>query len=68
MVNNSDTKVSYKGNGQTTVFPFSFPFIQRDYIKVAIYDSLTDETKTIDSDYYVDTVANAVIYPGYELG
>lgn len=68
MVNNSDTKVSYKGNGQTTVFPFSFPFIQRDYIKVAIYDSLTDETKTIDSDYYVDTVANAVIYPGYEPG
>ena len=68
MVNNSDTKVSYQGNGQTTVFPFSFPFIQRDYIKVAIYDSLTDETKTIDSDYYVDTVANAVIYPGYEPG
>lgn len=68
MVNNSDTKVSYRGNGQTTVFPFSFPFIQRDYIKVAIYDSLTDETKTIDSDYYVDTVANTVIYPGYEPG
>ena len=68
MVNNSDTKVSYKGNGQTTVFPFFFPFIQRDYIKVAIYDSLTDETKTIDSDYYVDTIANAVIYPGYEPG
>lgn len=68
MVNNSDTKVSYQGNGQTTVFPFSFPFIQRDYIKVAIYDSLTDETKNIDSDYYVDTVANAVIYPGYEPG
>lgn len=68
MVNNSDTKVSYRGNGQTTVFPFSFPFIHRDYIKVAIYDSLTDETKTIDSDYYVDTVANAVIYPGYEPG
>jgi hypothetical protein len=68
MVNNSDTKVSYQGNGQTTVFPFSFPFIQRDYIKVAIYDSLTDETKTIDSDYYVDTVANTVIYPGYEPG
>lgn len=68
MVNNSDTKVSYQGNGQTTVFPFSFPFIQRDYIKVAIYDSLTEKTKTIDSDYYVDTVANTVIYPGYEPG
>lgn len=68
MVNNTDTKVSYQGNGQTTVFPFSFPFISGDYILVAIYDTLTDETTTLTSDYYVDTVASAVHYPGYPPG
>ena len=68
MVNNKDTKVSYKGNGQTTVFPFSFPFIKGEYIHVAIYDALTDTTVTLTKDYYVDTVAKTVNYPGYPPG
>lgn len=68
MVNNSDTKVTYRGNGQTTVFPFSFPFISKEYIHVAIYDELTDETTILTSDYYVDATAQTVTYPGYEPG
>lgn len=68
MINNKDTKVSYKGNGQTTVFPFSFPFIKAEYIHVAIYDSLTKETKILTSDYYVDSTAKTVTYPGYPPG
>ena len=68
MVNNSDTKVSYRGNGQTTVFPFTFPFIKGEYIHAAIYDETTKETVALTSDYYVDTVARTVTYPGYPPG
>ena len=68
MVNNSDTKVSYRGNGQTTVFPFTFPFIKGEYIHAAIYDETTKETVVLTSDYYVDTVARTVTYPGYPPG
>lgn len=68
MVNNRDIKVAYQGDGITTVFPFSFPFIKSEYIHVAIYDSLTKETVTLTSDYYVDSVAHTVTYPGYAPG
>ena len=68
MINNTDVKVSYAGDGTTKVFPFSFPFIQKSYIKVAIYDSLTQETVTLTSDYYVDENARTVTYPGYAPG
>ena len=68
MINNRDIKVSYRGNGQTTVFPFSFPFIKAEYIHVAIYDSLTQTTRTLTSDYYVDSTARTVTYPGYPPG
>lgn len=68
MINNSDIKVSYRGNGQTTIFPFTFPFIKPEYIHVAIYDSLTDKTKILETDYYVDAVAGTVTYPGWPPG
>lgn len=68
MINNTDTKVSYQGNGLTKVFPFSFPFIDKSYIKVALYDSLTDTTENLTADYYVDEVAKTVTYPGYAPG
>lgn len=68
MITNKDTKVSYQGNGLTTVFPFSFPFIKTEYIHVAIYDSLTLESTILTSDYYVDEVAGTVTYPGYAPG
>lgn len=68
MINNSDIKVSYRGNGQATVFPFTFPFIKSEYIRVAIYDSLTDKTRILETDYYVDAVAGTVTYPGWPPG
>ena len=68
MINNTDTKVSYQGNGLTKVFPFSFPFIDKSYIKVALYDALTDTTTQLTADYYVDAVAKTVTYPGYAPG
>lgn len=68
MINIRDTKVSYKGDGQTTVFPFSFPFLKKEYIHVAIYDELTGETTILESDYYVDAVAHTVNYPGWPSG
>ena len=68
MINNSDVKVSYQGNGSTKVFPFTFPFIDKSYIKVAIYDSLTETTTILTQDYYVDANAKTVTYPGYAPG
>ena len=68
MINNSDVKVSYQGNGSTKVFPFTFPFIDKSYIKVAIYDSLTEETEILTQDYFVDANAKTVTYPGYAPG
>lgn len=68
MVNNSDIKVSYRGNGQNINFPFSFPFFDADYICVKILDEITGNVTTLDSDYYVDTAGSKVIYPGYEPG
>lgn len=68
MVNRTDMKISYRGNGSTTVFPFSFPFLDKGYICVAIYDSTTGETKKLTKDYYVDATANTVSYPGYAPG
>ena len=68
MVNNRDIKVSYRGDGQNTVFPFSFPFIKSEYIHVAIYDELTKTTVILEDNYYVDAVAGNVIYPGWPNG
>ena len=68
MVINSDIKVAYRGDGQTTVFPFSFPYFDKDYICVRILDEETGESTTLTSDYYVDTQANTVHYPGYAPG
>lgn len=68
MVINSDIKVAYRGDGQTTVFPFSFPYIDKDYICVRILDEETGESRTLTSDYYVDDAAHAVHYPGYAPG
>lgn len=38
MVNNGETKVIYKGDGKTKVFPYTFAAIDVDTVKVAIYD------------------------------
>lgn len=68
MISTNTTKVTYKGDGQTTVFPFSFPFNSTDYVHVAIYDTETKEITYPTKDYIVDEVAHTVTYPGYAKG
>ena len=68
MVNNGETKVIYKGDGKTKVFPYTFAAIDVDTVKVAIYDETTDMERILTKDYYVDAVAKTVTYPGYAPG
>lgn len=68
MIEQSVTKVSYTGDGSTKVFPFSFPFNKASDIHAAIYDSSTEATTELTSDYYVDTSGKKFCYPGYPPG
>ena len=68
MISNSDIIVTYRGNGVTTVFPITFPFYKPEYIRVKILDETTGQVTLLDSDYYVDSVAGTVTYPGYAPG
>lgn len=68
MISNSETKVTYNGNGSTTVFPYTFPLNDADDMHVAIYDKTTEVSTKLTKDYYVDTNAHTVHYPGYAPG
>lgn len=68
MVNNSETKVIYKGDGETKVFPYTFAAIDADTIKVAVYDEASGVESVLAKDYYVDATAKTVTYPGYAPG
>lgn len=68
MISNSETKVVYVGDGITTVFPFSFQYDDSDDLKVALYKEETDEETVLTKDYFIDTTANTVSYPGYAPG
>lgn len=68
MIPYAETKAVYLGDGETTVFPFSFKYAAAKDVKVALYDIANDSTTVLTKDYYVDTVANAVKYPGYPPG
>lgn len=68
MITNTETKVSYTGDGIATSFAITFPFNEKDYVKAAIYDETTKITTVLTSDYYVDEEAKAVKYPGYAPG
>ncbi|WP_313994644.1 hypothetical protein [uncultured Selenomonas sp.] len=68
MIEHRKTSVTYRGDGNTTVFPFSFAISGADNIRVAIYDTATERTTEISRDYFVDVPAKAVHYPGYAPG
>lgn len=68
MVNNGETKVIYKGDGKTKTFPYTFTAVDADTIKVAVYDETSGVESTLTNDYYVDTTAKTVTYPGYAPG
>lgn len=68
MIPYADTKVVYAGDGETTVFPFTFKYAEATDIKVSLYEIATDTTTVLTKDYYVDTTAGTVTYPGYPPG
>lgn len=68
MIDTSVTKQVYVGDGVTTQFPIPFPFDNADDVKVSLYVIATEEETVLTSDYYVDTVAMKVLYPGYPPG
>ena len=67
MINDSTTRIIYNGDGITKEFPFVFPIINKDSIKVIIADKNGIET-TLEKDYFVDEGKKAVFYPGYAPG
>ena len=68
MIEYRKTAVTYQGDGNTSVFPFSFDISSVDTIRVAIYDMATEATTEITRDYFVDASAKVVHYPGYAPG
>ena len=68
MIENRKTSVTYRGDGNTTVFPFAFAISSADNIHVAIYDTATEVATEITRDYFVDVAAKVVHYPGYAPG
>lgn len=68
MIPSQSTKIIYLGDGTTTSFPFNFKYSDGDDVKVAIYEIATDTTTVLERDYFVDTNANIVKYPGYPPG
>ena len=68
MIDSTVIKQIYVGDGETTQFPFSFPFDDADHVKVSLYTIATGAETKLTSDYYVDANASKVIYPGYPPG
>ena len=68
MIGDITPSVTYRGDGKTTVFPFSFAVSGADNIRVAIYDTATERTTELSRDYFVDVPAKTVHYPGYAPG
>lgn len=68
MIGDITPSVTYRGDGNTTVFPFSFAVSGADNIRVAIYDTATERTTELLRDYFVDVPAKTVHYPGYAPG
>lgn len=68
MIESGAIKVTFSGDGKTTAFPYSFAVNSAADIHVAIHDSSTGDTVELSSDFYVDTLAKMVHYPGYAPG
>ena len=68
MIENRKTAVTYQGDGNTSVFPFSFAVTDANSVRVSIYDKETDVSTELTRDYFVDTAAHVVHYPGYAPG
>ena len=68
MIEYRKTAVTYQGDGNTSVFPFSFAVTDASSVRVSIYDKATDVSVELTRDYFVDMTAHVVHYPGYAPG
>lgn len=68
MIDSVVIKQIYLGDGITTEYPFAFPAVEADHVKVAIYDIETEIETQLKRDYFVDLAAKKVLYPGYPPG
>lgn len=68
MIESAVIKQIYLGDGITTEYPFAFPAVEADHVKVAIYDIETEIETQLKRDYFVDWAAKKVLYPGYPPG
>lgn len=67
MINSSNNRIIYNGNGSATEFPYQFKIINQSDIKVITIDP--DGTETIlQKDFFVDVEKSVVMYPGYAPG
>lgn len=66
MINTNVNLITYKGDGKTKEFPIPFPYIDKENIVVYL---VKDDVETLlTDDYYIDSVDNKLIYPGYAPG
>ena len=68
MIESGTIKTTFSGDGKTTAFPYSFTINSVADMHVAIHNSETGNTIELSSDFYVDTSAKIVHYPGYAPG
>ena len=68
MIENRKPTATFKGDGSTTVFPFSFALSAASDLHVSVYDTATGTATELSRDYYVDMAGKAVHYPGYAPG
>ncbi|WP_276673682.1 hypothetical protein [Selenomonas artemidis] len=68
MIESRKPTVTFKGDGSTTVFPFSFALNAASDLHVSVYDTAAGTATDLSRDYYVDVAGKAVHYPGYAPG
>lgn len=67
MIGQDDNKVSFNGNGTTTLFPYGFKILNETDLKLIHIDKAGNKT-LLSSDYYVNMEQSYVTYPGYAPG
>lgn len=67
MINNSENRIAYKGDGTAEEFAIPFKVLEKTDIIVVIADEDKNET-ILKKDYFVDLDKMTVKYPGYPPG
>lgn len=67
MINNSENRIVYRGNGIAKEFAIPFKILKRTDVAVILADEKHEET-ILTKDYFVDMDKLTVRYPGYPPG